>query len=93
MRISYDPGKNARNIAERGLSFELALAFEWESAIVWPDTRHDYGEARFIALGRIGGRVHSLVFTHRSNTIHVISLRKANRREVRRYEAETPQEG
>lgn len=93
MRISYDSRKNARNIAERGLGFELALAFEWESAIVWPDTRRGYGEERFIALGRIGERVHSLVFTRRSNTIHVISLRKANRREVRRYENEAPQEG
>lgn len=93
MRISYDPGKNARNIAERGLSFELALAFEWESAIVWPDTRRDYGEARFIALGRIGERVHSLVFTLRSDALHIISLRKANRREVRRYEAKASQEG
>ncbi|MBI5783444.1 MAG: BrnT family toxin [Gammaproteobacteria bacterium] len=88
MKISYDPKKSAHNIAERGLSFELAQVFEWESAIIWRDTRRDYGEDRFIALGRIGQRVHSLVFTHRSEAVHVISLRKANRREVRRYEAE-----
>lgn len=88
MKVSYDPGKNARNIAERSLSFELAHEFDWETAIIWRDTRRDYGEERFIALGRIGERVHSLVFTRRSDTIHVISLRKANRREVRRYESE-----
>ena len=88
MKISYDPKKNARNIAERGLSFDVTQAFEWEFAIIWQDTRRDYGEERFIALGRIGQRVHSLVFTHRSETVHIISLRKANRREVRRYEAE-----
>lgn len=92
MKISFDPGKNARNLAERGLGFELAEAFEWESAVVWQDTRHDYGEERFIALGRIGPRVHSLVFTHRADTVHVISLRKANRKEIRRYENETQKE-
>ena len=92
MKISYDPRKSARNVAERGLSFELAEAFEWDSAVIWQDTRRDYGEERFIALGRIGQRVHSLVFTRRSETVHVISLRKANRREVRRYETETQKE-
>jgi hypothetical protein len=53
------------------------------------DTRRDYGETRYIALGHIGDRVHSLVFTPRGDALHVISLRKANRREVRRYETET----
>lgn len=92
MKISYDPRKSTRNVAERGLSFELAETFEWDSAVIWRDTRRDYGEERFIALGRIEQRVHSLVFTHRSETVHVISLRKANRREVRRYETETQEE-
>lgn len=89
MKVSYDPRKNARNIAERGLSFELARDLDWDTAVIWQDTRRDYGEERFIALGRVRARVHSLVFTRRSDTIHVISLRKANRREVRRYESET----
>lgn len=89
MKISCDPKKNARNIAERGLSFEQARMFDWETAIIWEDTRRDYGEERFIALGRIGERVHSLVFTRRLEAIHVVSLRKANRREVHRYEVET----
>jgi len=53
VKISYDPKKNARNIAERGLSFDVAHAFEWEFAIIWQDKRRDYGEERFIALGRI----------------------------------------
>lgn len=92
MKISYDPRKSARDVAERGLGFGLAEAFEWDSAVIWRDTRRDYGEERFIALDRIEQRVHSLVFTHRSETVHVISLRKANRREVRRYETETQKE-
>jgi uncharacterized DUF497 family protein len=45
-------------------------------------------EARFQALGEIDGRVYMLVFTPRGGDVHVISLRKANRREIKRYEEE-----
>lgn len=89
MKISYDPAKNVRNIADRGLSFELARAFEWGSALIVEDARKDYGERRFQALGYISGRLHMLVFTRRGPAVHVISLRKANKREVKRYEAQT----
>jgi uncharacterized DUF497 family protein len=86
--ISFDPRKNERNIAERGLSFELVEEFEWDSALVVEDSRRDYGERRFQALGLIAGRLHALVFTPRAGRVHVISLRKANRREIRGYEAQ-----
>lgn len=89
MPISFDPRKNDRNIAERGLSFELVEEFEWDSALVVEDSRRDYGERRFQALGLIAGRLHALVFTPRAGHVHVISLRKANRREIRGYEAQT----
>ena len=88
MPISFDPRKSERNIAERGLSFELVEEFEWDSALVVEDGRRDYGERRFQALGMITGRLHALVFTPRAGRVHVISLRKANRREIRLYEAQ-----
>lgn len=87
--ISFDSAKNERNVAIRGISFERAVAFEWDSALIVEDTRKDYGERRFQALGLIDGRLHVLVFTPRAGRTHVISLRKANGREVRRYEAQT----
>jgi uncharacterized protein len=87
--ISFDPAKNERNIAERGISFEIAEEFEWDTALIVEDLRKDYGERRFQALGIIAGRLHSLVFTPRAGKVHVISLRKANRRETNRYEAKT----
>ncbi|HQR54229.1 MAG TPA: BrnT family toxin [Burkholderiales bacterium] len=52
------------------------------------DLRKEYGEQRFQALGLVAGRLHAMVFTPRSGKVHVISLRKANRREVRRYESQ-----
>lgn len=89
MDISFDASKSERNIALRGISFGLAMAFEWEGALIVEDMRRDYGERRFQALGRINGRLHMLVFTPRKGKTHVISLRKANEREVKRYEAQT----
>jgi hypothetical protein len=85
--VSFDPAKNQRNIASRGISFEVAEQFEWDTAMIAEDLRKEYGEPRFQALGFIPGRLHALVFTPRAGKIHVISLRRANRREVRRYEA------
>lgn len=85
--VSFDPAKNERNISSRGISFEAAEQFEWDTALVAEDLRKEYGERRFLALGLIEGRLHAMVYTPRAGKVHVISLRKANRREVRRYEA------
>lgn len=89
MLVTFDPRKNATNIAERGIPFRLALRLDWSSALVAEDRRKDYGERRFQAVGYIDGRLHVLLFTPRPPALHVISLRKANDREVARYEAKT----
>lgn len=86
MRLEYDADKNAKNISERGISFAMAADFDLSNAKIWQDTRKDYGEARYIALGYIGDRLFSLVFTLRGDVMRVISLRKANPREVYSYE-------
>jgi len=86
MRFTFDPAKNERNIAERGLSFELAAELEWETALTVEDTRHDYGETRLRVLALLHGRLHAAVVTPRQDELRVISFRKASRREVRLYE-------
>ena len=89
MRITFDLDKNERNIAERGLGFELVSGFDFESALFVVDARRDYGETRLRALGQLDGRVHVLVFVEAASGIRVISFRKANKREVSHYEKET----
>ena len=84
--ISFDSGKSERNLAERGISFKAAEDFEWDTALIVEDSRRDYGEQRFQALGLFNGRLHVLVYTPRAGKVHVISLRKANGREERRHE-------
>ena len=92
MNVTFDQAKDAANLAKHGVSLTEAAGFEWGSAVVWPDTRRDYGEARMVALGYIGLRIMALVFVdrppERPTERRIISLRKANSREVKRY-AET----
>ena len=60
----------------------------FETAISTEDTRKDYGERRLRVLGTIDGKLHAAVVTPRGETIRVISLRRANRREERAYAKE-----
>lgn len=87
MNLSYDPAKNNRNVLQRKLSFELAAKLEWPSALIVEDQRKSYPERRFQVLGMIEGHLHMLVFTPVPGAIHVISLRRASRRERARYDA------
>ena len=84
-RITFDPRKNERNIRERGLPFGLAAEFEFETAHIQTDLREEYPETRYVALGNLHGRLHVLCFTETPDGIRVISFRKANDREVKRY--------
>ena len=89
VEISFDPAKNAANVRRRGLPFSLVRdEFDWATAQVIEDTRRTYGERRYCAFGKIGMRLHSVVYTPRAGVMHVISLRKANRREEKRYAAQ-----
>ena len=89
MEISIDLAKNERNLADRGLPFTLVEQLEWAGAIIEEDVRKNYGERRYLALGFIESRLHAVVFTPRAGKVHVISLRKANQREVKDYEQKT----
>jgi uncharacterized protein len=86
LEITFDPAKNEQNIRERGLSFERVKDFDFKNALLWIDARHDYGETRQVALGYLEDRMHVLCFTETTVGIRVISFRRANAREVRRYE-------
>jgi len=88
MKIEFDPAKSERNARERGLSFDLVEGFDWETAIYWEDVRFPYAEIRFTAIGFVGKRLHVVCFTPLMHVLRIISFRKANAREVRRYEKE-----
>jgi len=85
MKMEFDPGKDAINTAKHGVSLKDAAMLEWDYVWATEDARNDYGERRMIGYGPIGSRVYCVVYTERGETRRVISLRKANRREVRLY--------
>lgn len=84
--FSFDAAKGERNLVERGLPFSLAGEFDWSGALIEKDQRRDYGEDRSREMRMIGDRLFHRVFTPRGTKVHIISLRKANAREAKRYE-------
>jgi hypothetical protein len=85
MRITFDTTKNNRNVAERGLPFQLVADLEWDTAVSVEDTRKDYGESRVRVPALLDGRLHVAVITQRADATHVISFGKANKKEVKWY--------
>jgi|TARA_R100000900_G_scaffold27285_1_gene21576 hypothetical protein len=92
MKLEFDPYKSLLNELKRELPFSLVAQFDFVTALYQLDDRRDYGETRVRALGFISQRLYALVFKETSFGIRVISLRKANMREVRFYEQKTAQQ-
>ena len=88
MDMTFDPAKDAANTRKHGVSLALAAQLDWDSALIWRDARSSYGEDRWGALALWDERLYFVAFTERANGRRIISLRKANRREVRRYVSE-----
>jgi hypothetical protein len=84
MRITSDPAKRKRTLAERGLDFEDAAIVFAGTTLEVEDTRKDYGEIRIICYGYLKGRLVVIGYTPRGASRHVFSMRKANAREKER---------
>jgi len=85
MKITFDPAKDAKNIAKRGLSLALAQTLEWDLLRAEEDTREAYGEIRMVGFAPIGRTVYCVVFAEEEDVYRIISLRKALPKEVRDY--------
>lgn len=85
--ITYDAAKRLITLEKRGLDFEDAVQVFAGITLTIEDDRMDYGETRFQTLGMIGGRLIMLVWTPRNGGRHIISMRRANDRERKKYDA------
>ena len=81
MPFEWDAGKAKANKAKHGVDFALAPAFDFANAIVAVDDSDDYGEERLVATSIVG----QSVYVERDETIRVISLRKATKKEIQNY--------
>ncbi|NKC16737.1 MAG: BrnT family toxin [Gammaproteobacteria bacterium] len=84
MHIEFDSAKDQANIAKHGVSLGEAKSLDRDDALIIEDPR-DYGELRYIAYAALHGRLHVTVYTMRGDSTRIISLRKANSREVKYY--------
>jgi uncharacterized DUF497 family protein len=85
VRYIFDPAKDAANRVKHGVSLALAEVLFAGVHISVEDDRFDYGELRKIAFGFIHDRIFVCVYADHETDRRVISLRKANKREVMRY--------
>lgn len=85
MRIEFDPAKDAANHTKHGVSLSLAGELNWEAALVWVDDRFEYKETRMIALAPKTEILYYVAFVDRGEARRILSLRRANRREVKHY--------
>jgi hypothetical protein len=83
--ISFDPAKRGKTLAARGLDFAQAATVFAGVSLTLLDDRRDYGERRFQTYGFLGSRLVMVVWTPRGADRHVISMRKCNAREKKRF--------
>ncbi|MBS3800661.1 MAG: BrnT family toxin [Thioalkalivibrio sp.] len=85
MEIEFDAGKDAANLAKHGVSLGEAVWLEWDTLVAMEDRRKSYDECRMLGYALMGERLYCVVFTDRAAVRRIISLRKANNREITRY--------
>jgi len=85
MNTTFSPAKDAAKVSKHGLSLADFSSFDGAPHVAIDD-RFDYGEVRYQARGRIGGKGYCVVFTVTETGIHLISFRRAHEKEMRRYE-------
>ncbi len=86
LQFEWDEDKAAKNLAKHGVSFLTAAEIFANETIERIDDREDYGELRFIALGRVETEVYRVVFAWRGEkVIRIISAQKANKNERETY--------
>ena len=84
MKFDWDPAKNVGNEAKHGLSLSSATAM-WSGPIVTLPSKNPI-EHRQLAIGVIGGRHWTVVFTLRGDVLRLISARRSREDEKTIYE-------
>lgn len=85
MRITFDRAKRDQTLRERGIDFKDARHVFAGRTLDVEDRRQDYGEARMLTVGYLAERMVMVVWTPRGRARRIISMRKCNDREKKRY--------
>ena len=87
MHLEFDTEKRDKTLTERGLDFARAGEVFLSPCMTIADSRQDYGEPRWNTVGFLDGRMVALAWTQRGPARRIISMRKANEREQKRFGA------
>jgi uncharacterized DUF497 family protein len=85
VRITYDPDKRAETLKHRKLDFEDTPKLFAAAHFQMEDDRRDYGETRWITVGRLGRDIVVVVWTPRDQARRIISMRKCHGKERKTY--------
>lgn len=85
MDITFDPTKDQANKSKHGISLAMAKDLNWDEMVSWLDGRFEYNELRVAGIAPLGDTLYYVAFVTRNYVPHVISLRKAVKKEVQRY--------
>lgn len=83
--VTYDEPKRQANLKAHGLDFKGCESLFDGPVVSWEDAREAYGEQRINVLGVLAGIVVHMTYTERGDDLHVISLRKAEKHEIKRF--------
>ncbi len=87
MEFGYDPGKSAANRQKRWIDFDQAQAL-WDDPYLIEIPANVTDEPRFLAVGMIGAKHWTAVYTYRGGRVRIISVRRARKREIDHYESD-----
>ena len=85
MKFEYDPDKSAANHAKHGIDFDEAQSL-WDDPYLIEAPANVMDEPRFLAVGMIGAKHWTAVYTYRNGRVRIISVRRARRQEIEHYE-------
>lgn len=85
MTFEWDEAKNRSNVQRHGIAFETAERIFEGPVVTTHDRRWNYGEDRYIGIGKVGGAVIAVVHTDRGGRTRLISARPASRKERQAY--------
>ncbi len=85
--ITFDDAKRQANLKKHGFDFVGCEAVFDHPVVTWEDDREEYGEQRINLLGFLNGRLVHLTYVEDGDEFRAISLRKAEKHEIKRYRA------
>jgi len=86
--VTWDEAKRRANIKKHGLDFVGCEAVFDGPVVAWDDDRAAYGEQRINLLGWLHDTVVHMTYTERDDDLHIISLRRAKKHEIKNYIAQ-----